>query len=86
MEQILNDSLGNTITLTYDEVADVVKVKNSGVDTDFREVRRESMWNPELVLEIEIIEGDNDGWDDYSDLETRSLIRSFWMDNKVNQD
>ena len=86
MEQVLTDSLGNTITLTYDAVADIVKVKNSGVDSDFREVRRELMWNPELVLEIEITEGnETDGWDSYSDEETRGLIRNFWLENKVNQ-
>jgi hypothetical protein len=86
MEQTLTDSLGNTITLTYDAGTDVVKVKNSGVDTDFREVTRESTWNPELVLQMEIVEGIDDGWDTYSDIETRDLIRQFWMDNKVNQD
>lgn len=86
MEQTLTDSLGNTITLTYDAGTDVVKVKNSGVDADFREVTRESTWNPELVLQMEIVEGIDDGWDTYSDVETRDLIRQFWMDNKVNQD
>jgi|Laugresu1bdmlbsd_1035121.scaffolds.fasta_scaffold01183_10 hypothetical protein len=86
MEQTLTDSLGNTITLTYDAGTDVVKVKNSGVDTDFREVSREATWNPELVLQMQIVEGIDDGWDTYSDIETRDLIRQFWLDNKVNQD
>lgn len=86
MELTHTDSLGNTITLTYDAGTDVVKVKNSGVDADFREVTREATWNPELVLQMEIVEGIDDGWDTYSDIETRDLIRQFWMDNKVNQD
>lgn len=86
MEQTLNDSLGNTITLTYDAGTDVVKVKNSGVDSDFREITREEMWNPLVVLKMDILDGVHDGWDDYSDEETRGLIRQFWMENKVNQD
>lgn len=86
MEQVLTDSLGNTITLTYDAGTDVVKVKNSAVDADFREVTREAQWNPELVLQLEITSGDDDGWDNYSDVETRDLIRQFWVDNKVDQD
>lgn len=86
MEQTLTDTLGNTVTLTYDAGTDVVKVKNNGVDSDFREVTRESQWNPDLVLQLEIVTGDDDGWDTYSDDETRGLIRQFWLDNKVNQD
>lgn len=86
MEQILTDTLGNTITLTYDAGTDVVKVKNSGIDTDFREVTREAQWNPDLVLQMEIVSGDDDGWDTYSDEDTRNVIRQFWLDNKVNQD
>jgi hypothetical protein len=86
MEQTLTDTLGNTVTLTYDAGTDVVKVKNNGVDSDFREVTRELQWNPDLVLQLEIVTGDDDGWDNYSDDETRGLIRQFWLDNKVNQD
>ena len=86
MEQTHIDSLGNTITLTYDVLTDVVKVKNSGVDTDFREVTREALWNPELILQLEVFEGTDDEWDDYSDEEARGVIRDFWLNNKVNQD
>ncbi len=86
MEQTHIDSLGNTITLTYDVLTDVVKVKNSGVDPDFREVTREPLWNPDLVLQMEVFEGNDDGWNEYSDIETRDLIRQFWLDNKVNKD
>ncbi len=86
MEQTHIDSLGNTITLTYDVLTDVVKVKNSGVDPDFREVTREPLWNPDLVLQMEVVEGNDDGWNEYSDIETRDLIRQFWLDNKVNKD
>jgi len=85
MEQVITDTLGDTITLAYDASNDVVKVKNSGIDVDFREVTREERWNPDLVLQLEIVTGDDDGWNDYSDDETRGLIRQFWLDNKVNQ-
>ena len=86
VRDIIVDSLGNTIELIYDDVADVVKVKNSAVDSDFREVRRQAMWNPNLVLELETPEGLDDGWNTYSDEITRYNIRRFWEINKVNKD
>ncbi len=85
MEQVITDSLGNTITLTYDASTDVVKVKNSGVDADFREVTRDLLWESEMILQMEIVDGIDDGWDNYSDQETRGIIRNFWLENKVNQ-
>ncbi len=86
IQDIIVDSLGNTIELIYDEGSDVVKVKNSAVDSDFREVRRMAMWNPNLVLELETDGGVDDGWSDYSDEITRYNIRLFWERNKINQD
>lgn len=86
IQDTMIDSLGNTIELIYDEVEDVVKVKNSAVDSDFREVKRMAMWNPNVVLELETAGGTDDGWPYYSDEITRYNIRLFWENHKVNQD
>lgn len=86
IQDTIIDSLGNTIELIYDEGTDVVKVKNSAVDSDFREVRRMAMWNPNLVLGLETAGGGDDGWNNYSDDISRYHIRLFWESHKVNQD
>jgi hypothetical protein len=86
MQDIIVDSLGNTIELTYDAGTDTVKVKNSAVDSDFRELKRMAMWPDEVILELETEDGGDDGWNDYSDEITRYNIRLFWLNNKVNQD
>lgn len=87
MEQTLIDSLGNTITLTYDAETDVVKVKNSGVDSDFREVNRQPVFDdPSVVLlGLETPNNGDDGWNEYSDDTAKSEIRNFWTKNKVDQ-
>jgi hypothetical protein len=86
IEETIVDSLGSTIELIYDVGSDTVKVKNSSVDTDFREVRIMEMWRPNIVLELETLNGGDDGWKDYSDENVRSRIRLFWETNKINKD
>lgn len=86
MEQVLVDTQGHTITLVYESSTDTVKVKNSGVDSDFREIIRSQSQKPDVVIELESEIGENDGWITYSDEETLAKIREFWDLNKVNKD
>ena len=86
IQETISDSNSNTIELIYDEVNDIVKVKNSGVDTNFREVKRLGMFNPDIVIGLETPNGEDDRWDDYSDINTRNSIRLFWETHKVNKD
>lgn len=86
MEQVLVDTQGHTITLVYESSTDTVKVKNSGVDLDFREIIRSQSQKPDVVIELESEIGENDGWITYSDEETLAKIREFWDLNKVNKD
>lgn len=86
MEETLIDTQGNTITLVYESETDTVKVKNSGVDTDFREIIRSQSQKPDVVIELECEIGENDGWITYSDDATLAKIREFWDNNKVNKD
>lgn len=86
MEQILVDTSGNTITLVYESETDVVKVKNSGIDLEFREILRSESQKPDVVIELQTESGENDGWLTYSDFDTLANIREFWETNKVNKD
>jgi hypothetical protein len=86
IQETISDLSSNTIELIYDVDNDIVKVKNSGVDTDFREVKRLGMFNPDIVIGLETPNGEDDRWDDYSDINTRNSIRLFWETHKVNKD
>jgi hypothetical protein len=86
IEETILDSSGSTIELIYDVDNDTVKVKNSAVDTDFREVKRLRMFNPNIVIGLETLNDEDDRWEDYTDFGTRSDIRLFWETHKVNKD
>lgn len=86
VEQIINDSLGNVVTLNYDADTDTMTVKNTGVDSDFHVVSRNN--SVELVDSVIVIEGTDgaDSWEAYSDEDTRGQIRLFWETNKVDKE
>jgi hypothetical protein len=86
IEETILDSLGNTIELIYDVDNDIVKIKKLSVDADFREVKRLRMFNPDIVIGLETPNGDDDGWEDYTDFGSRSEVRLFWETHKVNKD
>ena len=86
IEETILDSNGSTIELIYYVENDVVKIKNSVVDIDFREVIRLRMFNPDIVIGLKTPNGEDDGWEDYTDFGTRSKVRLFWETNKVNKD
>jgi hypothetical protein len=86
IEETILDSSGSTIELIYDVDNDIVKIKKLSVDEDFREVKRLSIFNPNIVIGLETPNGDDDGWLDYTDFGTRSDIRLFWETYKVNKD
>jgi hypothetical protein len=86
IQETIVDSFGNTIELIYDVDNDVVRSKHLAVDSDFREVKRLKMFNPDIVIGLETPNGMDDRWKDYTDQEARSRIRQFWETNKVNKD
>jgi hypothetical protein len=86
IEETILDSSGSTIELIYDVDNDIVKIKKLSVDEDFREVKRLTIFNPNIVIGLETSDGDDDGWEDYTDFGTRSDIRLFWETHKVNKD
>ena len=86
IQETIVDSFGSTIELIYDVDNDVVRSKHLSIDSDFREVKRLSMFNPGIVIGLETPNGMDDRWEDYTDQASRSRIREFWETNKVNKD
>jgi len=80
MEEIINDELGNVITVRYNSSEDKVTYNNSGVDSNFHEVFKclEDS-GPEIIC----VEGD-ELWDTESDVVTRWKVGQFFWANKVN--
>lgn len=82
MEQTLTDTLGNTITFKYDETLDSVFVKNSAVSEEFMVITKntsEACIIDDVIMIPEFLE-----YDTWSDSETRTLLRVFWNEHKVN--
>ena len=82
MEQTLTDSLNNTIVFKYDESTDSVWVKNSAVSAEFMVITKNT--SEECVADDVIMIPDFLEYDTWSDIETRSLLRVFWNEHKVN--
>jgi hypothetical protein len=82
MENIVTDSLNNQITMKYEETNNMVYVKNSAVDNEFypvlmdKNVTFEGQTEPVNIMKIV-----GTIWDDWSDYQTRSILRSFYENN-----
>ena len=85
IEEVINDGLGNVITLRYESDTDRVLVKNSGVNDYFREVYLNDA--PDIVEEVITIEDTNrpDEWNNYTDDFGRSELQLFWDTNKKDK-
>jgi hypothetical protein len=82
MEQTLTDSLNNTIVFKYDESNDSVFVKNSAVSEEFMVITKntsEACIIDDVIMIPEFLE-----YDTWSDDDTRTLLRVFWNEHKVN--
>ena len=85
VEQIINDGLGNAITLKYDSDTDKVLVKNNGIDENFREI----YLNDSIDLEEDVITiedtNEPDDWNNYTDDFGRAEMQVFWDEHKKNK-
>jgi hypothetical protein len=80
MEEIINDELGNVITVRYDVATDVVTFNNNSIDSIFHVV---SKCFEETDPKIICVEG-HELWDQESDVVTRWKVGEFFWANKVN--
>jgi hypothetical protein len=85
MQKIVNDGLGNVITLRYEEATDKVTVNNDGIHVDFREIYLNDA--PELVEKVITIQDMNGigEWEAYTDDYGRTELQLFWETHKKNQ-
>lgn len=85
IEEVINDGLGNIITLKYDNTADKVLVKNSGINENFRQIYlNDSSGLIEDVITIEDTNGPDD-WNNYTDDFGRSEMQLFWETHKLDK-
>ena len=83
MEKVITDSLGNVITMKYDEVNDSVSVKNSAVSEEFMEVIKNTS---EDVIDLDVVMiPDHLEYDTWSDVRTRIELKLFWDLYKVTK-
>jgi hypothetical protein len=85
VEQIINDGLGNIITLRYDDTTDTVLVKNNNIHENFREVYLND--SSEVIEDVITIENTNGvgEWDSYTDDFGKVELKLFWDTHKVDK-
>lgn len=85
VEQIVNDGLGNVLTLKYDELTDTVYVKNSNIHDNFLRIYlNDDSDVVEDVITIEDMNGPNQ-WNNYTDNFGRSEMHLFWAEHKIDK-
>jgi hypothetical protein len=85
VEQIINDGLGNVLTLRYDESTDTVSINNNNIHDNFREIYLNDA--PDLIEDVITIENTNGNgeWLNYTDDFGKWEINLFWQAHKVDQ-
>ena len=85
VEQIINDGLGNIITLRYDDTTDTVLVKNNNIHENFREIYLND--SSEVIEDVITIENTNEvgEWDSYTDDFGKIELKLFWDEHKVDK-
>lgn len=85
VEQIINDGLGNVLTLRYDETTDTVSINNNNIHEDFREIYLNDA--PDLIEDVVTIEDTNgvDEWENYTDGFGKWEINSFWNTHRKDK-
>jgi hypothetical protein len=85
VEQVINDGLGNVITLKYDDSTDSVLIKNSNVHEDFRKIYLND--SSDIVEEVITIENRNglNEWNNYTDDFGRWEMQLFWEEHKKDK-
>jgi hypothetical protein len=86
LEETITDTLGNSLTLRYDDVNDQVSIRNTGIDGEFRLIHL----NPAMLVSDDIITvADVNGpeeWDSFTDDIGRGKMKLFWDTHKINKE
>lgn len=85
IQEVITDTLGNTITLIYDEEINKVTVNNTQFGSDFVEITTKMYEDESGEFEVTLLDGmDGKEWEEtWSDKNTRWKVSDFYYNNKV---
>jgi|694.fasta_scaffold21452_13 hypothetical protein len=86
VEETITDSLGNSLTLRYDDVNDQVSIRNTGMDGEFRLIYlNPAMLVPDNVITVVDVDGPEE-WEGFTDDLGRGQMKLFWDTHKIDKE
>ena len=86
LEETITDTLGNSLTLRYDDVNDQVSIRNTGIDGEFRLIHlNPAMLVPDNIITVADVNGP-EVWDSFTDDIGRGKMKLFWDTHKINKE
>ena len=86
LEETITDTLGNSLTLRYDDVNDQVSIRNTGIDGEFRLIHlNPAMLVPDNIITVADVNGPEE-WDSFTDDIGRGKMKLFWDTHKINKE
>ena len=86
VEETITDSLGNSLTLRYDDVNDQVSIRNTGMDGEFRLIYlNPAMLVPDNVITVVDVDGPEE-WEGFTDDLGRGQMKLFWETHKIDKE
>ena len=86
LEETITDTLGNSLTLRYDDVNDQVSIRNTGIDGEFRLIHlNPAMLVPDNIIPVADVNGPEE-WDSFTDDIGRGKMKLFWDTHKINKE
>ena len=86
LEETITDTLGNSLTLRYDDVNDQVSIRNTGIDGEFRLIHlTPAMLVPDNIITVADVNGPEE-WDSFTDDIGRGKMKLFWDTHKINKE
>ena len=86
LEETITDTLGNSLTLRYDDVNDQVSIRNTGIDGEFRLIHlNPAMLVPDNIITVADVNGPEE-WDSLTDDIGRGKMKLFWDTHKINKE
>jgi hypothetical protein len=86
VEETITDSLGNSLTLRYDNVNDQITIRNTGIDGEFRIMYlNPATIDPDRAITIVDVDGPEE-WEGFTDDLGRVTMQLFWDTNKIDKE
>ena len=86
LEETITDTVGNSLSLRYDDVNDQVSIRNTGIDGEFRLIHlNPAMLVPDNIITVADVNGPEE-WDSFTDDIGRGKMKLFWDTHKINKE